>query len=51
MNLLAISSEIFDFREIRETELESGLIAESEHLFMEVSTEVLDSQSEKSSQV
>ena len=41
-----ISSEKFDFREIQETEVESGLIAESEHLFMEVFTEVLNSQSE-----
>ena len=46
MNLPAISSENFDFREIRETEVESGLIAESEHLFMEVFAEVLNSQSE-----
>ena len=39
MNLLAISSENFDFCEIRETEVESGLIAESEHLFMDAFAE------------
>ena len=46
MNLLSISFEKFDFREIRKTEVESGLIAESEHLFMEVFAEVLNRQSE-----
>ena len=46
MHLLAISSEKFDFREIRETEVESWVIAESENLFMDVFAEVLNSQSE-----
>ena len=46
MNLLAISCEKVNFHEIRETEVESELIAESEHLFMEVFAEVLNSQSE-----
>ena len=32
MNLLTISLENFDFREVRETEVESGLISESEHI-------------------
>ena len=46
MNLLSISSENIDFREIRETEVESKLIQESECLFMDVFAEVLNSQSE-----
>ena len=41
MNLLAISSEKNDFREIHGAEVESGLIMESENLFMEVFAEVL----------
>ena len=46
MKLLSISSENIDFREIRETEVESKLIQESECLFMDVFAEVLNSQSE-----
>ena len=46
MNLLSMSCEKIDFRDIRETEVESELIAESEHLFMDVFAEVLNSQSE-----
>ena len=46
MKLLSISSENIDFREIRETEVESRLMQESECLFMDVFAEVLNSQSE-----
>ena len=46
MNLLSMSCEKVNFRDIRETEVESELIAESEHLFMDVFAEVLNSQSE-----
>ena len=46
MNLLSMSCEKVNFRDIRETEVESELIAESEHLFMDVFAEVLKSQSE-----
>ena len=46
MNVLAISSEKVDFREVHETEVESELIAESEHLFTDVFAEVLNSLSE-----
>ena len=46
MNLLSISSENIDFREIPETEVESRLMQESECLFMDVFAEVLNSQSE-----
>ena len=46
MNVLAISCEKVDFCEVHETEVESELIAESEHLFIEVFAEVLNSQSE-----
>ena len=45
VNLLTISLETFDFREIRDTEVESGLISESEHIFMDVFAEVFNSQS------
>ena len=45
MNRLSISLEKIDFCEIRDTEVESGLISESEHLFMDVFAEVLNSQS------
>ena len=41
MNLLTISPENFDFHEIRDTEVQSGLISESEHLFMDIFAEVL----------
>jgi len=46
MNLLSMSCEKENFHDIRETEVESELIAESEHLFMDVFAEVLNSQSE-----
>ena len=46
MNLLSMSREKINFHDIRKTEVESELIAESEHLFMEVFAEVLNSQSE-----
>ena len=46
MNLLSILCEKENFREIRETEVESELIAESENLFMNVFAEVINSQSE-----
>ena len=45
MNLLSISCDKVNFREIHETEVESELIAESEHLCMDVFAEVLKSQS------
>ena len=46
MNLLAISCEKVNFSEICEAEVESELIAESEHLFLDVFAEVLNRQSE-----
>ena len=46
MNLLSMSCEKEIFHDIRETEVESELIAASEHLFMDVFAEVLNSQSE-----
>ena len=41
-----MSCENEKFHDIRETEVESELIAESEHLFMDVFAEVFNSQSE-----
>ena len=46
MNLLLMSCEKENFCDFRETEEESELIAESEHLFLDVFAEVLNSQSE-----
>jgi len=46
MNLLSMSCEKEKFHDIRETEVESELIIESERLFMDVFAEVLNSQSE-----
>ena len=39
MNLLAISLENLDFREIRETEVECALILDAEHIFQETFSE------------
>ena len=33
MNLLAISSDKFDFREMHDTEVKCGLILDAEHIF------------------